>query len=98
MENFNLKKFLVENKLTTNSRLLNEGTTTQDFRNSPEYEAIKDKMKDIAANDSYDISFEDAFTEAIAELEKEQSQLEDDDRLDIAMIIRHKEDIYGEAY
>ena len=24
MENFNLKKFLVENKLTTNSRLLNE--------------------------------------------------------------------------
>lgn len=25
MDNFNLKKFLVENKLTTNSRLLNEG-------------------------------------------------------------------------
>jgi hypothetical protein len=27
MENFNLKKFLVENKLTTNSRMLNEGIT-----------------------------------------------------------------------
>ena len=26
MENFNLKKFLVENKLTTNSKLLNENT------------------------------------------------------------------------
>jgi hypothetical protein len=26
MENFNLKKFLVENKLTTNSRILNENT------------------------------------------------------------------------
>jgi hypothetical protein len=24
MENFNLKKFLVENKLTTNSKMLNE--------------------------------------------------------------------------
>ena len=24
MENFNLKKFLVENKLTTNSRIINE--------------------------------------------------------------------------
>jgi hypothetical protein len=27
MENFNLKKFLVENKLTTNSKMLNEETT-----------------------------------------------------------------------
>jgi hypothetical protein len=26
MENFNLKKFLVENKLTSNSRMLNENT------------------------------------------------------------------------
>jgi hypothetical protein len=61
---FDLKKFLVENKLTTNSRLLNEGTTTQDFRNSPEYEAIKDKMEDIAANES-DISFEDAYFQRV---------------------------------
>lgn len=29
MENFNLKKFLVENKLTPNSRILNENTTTE---------------------------------------------------------------------
>ena len=29
MENFNLKKFLVENKLTTNSRILNENTATE---------------------------------------------------------------------
>ena len=28
MENFNLKKFLVENKLTTNSRMLNEESST----------------------------------------------------------------------
>ena len=28
MENFNLKKFLVENKLTTNSRMLNEADTS----------------------------------------------------------------------
>jgi hypothetical protein len=96
MENFNLKKFLVENKLTTNSRLLNEGTTAQDFRDSREYEAMRDKMEDIAANES-DVSFEDAYREALAELEKEQSGLEDDDRLDIAMIIRHKDDIYGDA-
>jgi hypothetical protein len=27
MENFNIKKFLVENKLTTNSRILTEGDT-----------------------------------------------------------------------
>ena len=30
MENFNLKKFLVENNLTTNSRLLNENDQTID--------------------------------------------------------------------
>jgi hypothetical protein len=30
MENFNLKKFLVENKLTTNSKMLNEGVL-EDF-------------------------------------------------------------------
>jgi hypothetical protein len=30
MENFNLKKFLVENKLTTNSKALNEGVL-EDF-------------------------------------------------------------------
>ena len=31
MENFNLKKFLVENKLTTNSRMLNEKLSYDDF-------------------------------------------------------------------
>jgi hypothetical protein len=36
MENFNLKKFLVENKLTTNSRMLNEEYTLQDL--GPDFE------------------------------------------------------------
>jgi hypothetical protein len=30
MENFNLKKFLVENKLTTNSRILNENVEVEE--------------------------------------------------------------------
>jgi hypothetical protein len=30
MNNFNLKKFLVENKLTTNSRMLNEGKEVEE--------------------------------------------------------------------
>jgi len=36
MENFNLKKFLVENKLTTNSRMLNEEYTLADL--GPDFE------------------------------------------------------------
>jgi hypothetical protein len=90
MENFNLKKFLVENKLTTNSRILNEGTTAQDFRDSLEYEAITKRLDDIAANES-DISFEDAFREALEYLKQKQPDL------DFPMIIRHKDDIYGDA-
>jgi hypothetical protein len=45
MENFNLKKFLVENKLTYNSRLLNERDagrkgTDYDFVKSPEEDPL----------------------------------------------------------
>ena len=36
MENFNLKKFLVENKLTTNSKMLNE------VQLDPENQKLKD--------------------------------------------------------
>ena len=36
MDNFNLKKFLIENKLTTNSRMLNEEYTLQDL--GPDFE------------------------------------------------------------
>lgn len=47
--NFNLKKFLVENKLTTNSRVLNEGI---DF--SPELKAEVKKSLDVWTPDQLD--------------------------------------------
>ena len=59
MEDFNLQKFLIENKMTRNSRLLNEETNPlyKDF-----YEAFMDAEieghKDVPA-DGTDISLED---------------------------------------
>jgi hypothetical protein len=88
MENFNLKKFLVENKLTSNSRILNEASTLEDFKNSDEYEAIKKRLDDIAANES-DISFEDAFREALEYLKQKQPDL------NFSLIVKHKDDIYS---
>lgn len=88
MENFNLKKFLVENKLTTNSRVINEATTLQDFYNSDEYEAIRGELEDIAANES-GISFEDAFKEALEHLRQNQPDL------NLSLIIKYKDDIFG---
>jgi hypothetical protein len=86
MENFNLKKFLVENKLTTNSRILNEGTTLEDFYNSDEFEAIKGRLDDIAANES-DISFEDAFREALEYLKQNRPDL------NFPLILKYKDDL-----
>ena len=40
MENFNLKKFLVENKLTTNSRILSENEQEHGFKNFDGYDAF----------------------------------------------------------
>jgi hypothetical protein len=46
MENFNLKKFLVENKLTTNSKMVNEETATLTMSSiSP------NQFEDFTAND-----------------------------------------------
>ena len=49
MDNFNLKKFLVENKLTSNSRLLNERDagrlgTDYEFVKSPEEDPLVAKV------------------------------------------------------
>ncbi len=88
MENFNIKKFLVENKLTTNSRLLNEATTLKDFYNSDEYEAIRGRLEDIAANES-DISFEDAFREALEYLKQNRPDL------NLSLIVKYKDDIFN---
>jgi hypothetical protein len=44
MENFNLKKFLVENKLTTNSKLLQEEITL----NSPLFKKLVAKVQEIS--------------------------------------------------
>jgi hypothetical protein len=41
MENFDLKKFLVENKMTTNSRMINEEEGTYDS----DYAAAKQAVK-----------------------------------------------------
>ena len=88
MGDFNLKKFLIENRLTTNSRVINEATTLQDFYNSDEYEAIRGRLEDIAANES-DISFDDAFKEALEYLRQNQPNL------DLSLIIKYKDDIFG---
>jgi hypothetical protein len=40
MENFNLKKFLIENKLTTNSRMLSEEVADKDIQIGAEYTAM----------------------------------------------------------
>ena len=42
MENFNLKKFLVENKLTSNSRMLNENVSRATF-----YKGLKQELADV---------------------------------------------------
>jgi hypothetical protein len=52
MEEFDYKKFLVENRLTPNSRLLNEATTT------PESETWL-LVNELIANYGFDGSFED---------------------------------------
>ena len=44
MENFNLKKFLVENKLTTNSKMLNEEIT----KDSPSFKKLVAKVQQIS--------------------------------------------------
>jgi hypothetical protein len=42
MDNFDLKKYLVENKITTNSRMLNEGLN-EDYLNSLLDKIFEDK-------------------------------------------------------
>jgi hypothetical protein len=67
---------------------LDENKTLQDFKNSKEYKAIKRRLDDIAANES-DISFEDAFKEALKYLKQKQPDL------DFPLIIKYKKDIYS---
>jgi len=90
-EGFDLRNFLVENKLTTNSKMLSEGTTLKDFHNSDEYVAIKKRLDDIFANES-DISFEDAFKEALDYLKQKQPDL------NFPLIIKYKGDIKSLNY
>ena len=60
MENFNLKKFLVENKLTTNSRMLNEKLSYDDFEQmiKPFLDLAKSKgwVWNSSGNSWYDMS------------------------------------------
>lgn len=52
MENFNLKKFLVENKLTANSRELNE---EMDFESSSQIQAVINYLIDNGHQDILDM-------------------------------------------
>jgi len=52
MENFNLKKFLVENKLTANSRELNE---EMDFESSSQIQAVINYLIDNERQDVLDV-------------------------------------------
>ena len=51
---FNLKKFLVENKLTTNSRLVNEEVSVPDMNNSIEVEAALVEFNEIISDNFAD--------------------------------------------
>lgn len=53
MENFNLKKFLVENKLTTNSKMLNE------VQLDPENQKLKDRYIDAYLDMTIDPYYDD---------------------------------------
>jgi len=50
MENFNLKKFLVENKLTTNSKMLQEEIT----KDSPSFKKLVAKVQQISDDSGND--------------------------------------------
>jgi hypothetical protein len=52
MENFNLKKFLVENKLTANSREVNE---EMDFESSNQIQAVINHLIDTDRQDILDV-------------------------------------------
>ena len=52
MENFNLKKFLVENKLTTNSKEVNE---EMDFESSSQIQAVVNHLIDTDRQDILDV-------------------------------------------
>lgn len=52
MENFNLKKFLVENKLTANSKEVNE---EMDFESSNQIQAVINHLIDTDRQDILDV-------------------------------------------
>jgi hypothetical protein len=52
MENFNLKKFLVENKLTANSKEVNE---EMDFESSSQIQAVINHLIDTDRQDILDV-------------------------------------------
>jgi hypothetical protein len=63
MENFNLKKFLVENKLTTNSKMLNE------VQLDPENQKLKDYYIDAYLDITVDPYYDDEDTPSISDIE-----------------------------
>jgi len=63
MENFNLKKFLVENKLTTNSKMLNE------VQLDPENQKLKDYYIDAYLNITVDPYYDDEDAPSIGDIE-----------------------------
>jgi len=63
MENFNLKKFLVENKLTTNSKMLNE------VQLDPENQKLKDYYIDAYLDMTVDPYYDDIDAPSIVDIE-----------------------------
>jgi hypothetical protein len=63
MENFNLKKFLVENKLTTNSKMLNE------IQLDPENQKLKNYYIDAYLDITVDPYYDDEDTPSISDIE-----------------------------
>jgi hypothetical protein len=63
MENFNLKKFLVENKLTTNSKMLNE------IQLDPENQKLKDYYIDAYLDMTVDPYYDDEDAPSITDIE-----------------------------
>jgi hypothetical protein len=63
MENFNLKKFLVENKLTANSKMLNE------IQLDPENQKLKDRYIDAYLDMTIDPYYDDEDAPLVSDIE-----------------------------
>jgi len=75
MENFNLKKFLVENKLTTNSKMLNE------VQLDPENQKIKDQYINAYLDMTVDPYYYDEDEPSIVDIENHAKEYGYEDTL-----------------